>query len=162
MGTSDSQPDTVVQGRLILKDTVKMHRMDSPEDGVTRVSKPRKTSSMPKDFDLFVTSVSAATVSSMSTVELMDVFSNIQLVFLTILMFLGGEVYTSVLELHLMRSKQHKNRIKDNKIDSYTTDSDSSNPTNSIDHSTELGMVTHSEDEKPDTKWSSIIFWWSM
>ncbi|GMJ01270.1 high-affinity K+ transporter 1 [Hibiscus trionum] len=78
--------------------------------GVLKAIKPRTDSFKPRNLDLFFTSVSSVTVSSMSTVE-MEVFSEAQLVVITILMFLGGEVFTSMTALFISNLKQKLRRF---------------------------------------------------
>lgn len=64
--------------------------------------------SKPSLIDVFFTSISSAIVSSMSTIE-MVVFSNVQLIFMIILTFLGGEAFTSFLRLKLIKKETKDN-----------------------------------------------------
>lgn len=116
--------------------------------GILEVLKPR-TEAKPRNIDLLFTSVSAATVSSISTVE-MEVFSNEQLIVITILMFIGGEVFTSMVGLHLKRfniSKTWKNGEKN--MDPVENDPFSlMRPTSYFDH---IVIVTDLSQNNGDT-----------
>ncbi|KAI6680953.1 hypothetical protein NL676_034834 [Syzygium grande] len=107
---------------------------------VLKALRPRTDSFRPRDLDLFFTSVSATTVSSMSTVE-MEVFSNSQLVVMTVLMFVGGEVFISLAGLHLRKSKLRWRVNTEEKVASINSDLCPSNPTNDIVDHIELGVV---------------------
>ncbi|NP_001295273.1 Na+ transporter HKT1,1 [Solanum lycopersicum] len=98
------------------------------------------------NLDLFFTSVSSATISSMSTLE-MEVFSNSQLIVITFLMFIGGEVFISMIELYLIRPK-FKPWRKNSKIESILSSNNSttssprnSNFNNDDDYNIELDIV---------------------
>ncbi|XP_010263413.1 PREDICTED: probable cation transporter HKT7 [Nelumbo nucifera] len=108
---------------------------------VLKTLNPRPDSIRPKDLDVFFMSVSASTVSSMSTIE-MEVFSNAQLVVLTVLMLLGGEVFLFMLELQIARSKSKKQeRIENREVDSIGFELSSSCPRNVVNRIDELGLI---------------------
>ncbi|XP_010424497.1 PREDICTED: sodium transporter HKT1-like, partial [Camelina sativa] len=82
-----------------------------------KISKPRTISRL-NDL-VFFTSVSAITISSMSTVDV-EVFSNTQLIIITIIMFMGAEIFTSFLVLyfsHLTNFVFPRNKIENCRID---------------------------------------------
>ncbi|XP_043715523.1 sodium transporter HKT1 [Telopea speciosissima] len=116
---------------------------------VLKALKPRSTESFrPNDLDMFFMSVSASTVSSMSTVE-MEVFSNTQLIVLTILMGLGGEVFVSMLGLPWFYSNFKKQETQ-KKSDSVGTHHQSS-------FKIELGLVDDTLVSE-DLRYSSIRY----
>ncbi|KAJ3679252.1 hypothetical protein LUZ60_017263 [Juncus effusus] len=95
----------------------------------------------PKDLDLFFMSVSALTVSSMGTVE-MENFTDAQLWVLTILMLIGGEVFTSMLGLQFTKVKisiedSVKGTLKPNR-----SDIESNNLENSFDNQKVIKNLT--------------------
>nr|XP_011465736.1 PREDICTED: LOW QUALITY PROTEIN: sodium transporter HKT1-like [Fragaria vesca subsp. vesca] len=110
---------------------------------VLKVLPVRTTDSFtPRNLDLFFASVSATTVSSMSTVE-MEVFSNDQLIVMTIQMFIGGEVFTSMVGLHFKKFKLMMMSTKE-KIASVNSSSSSSSA-RAIDENIELGLAIKPE-----------------
>nr|AAD53890.1 potassium-sodium symporter HKT2 [Eucalyptus camaldulensis] len=111
---------------------------------VLKASRPLTHSFRPRDLDLFFTSVSLATVSSMSTVE-MEVLSDSQLVVMTVLMFVGGEVFTSLAGLHFRKLKLQSLLKTEETVASVHTNLCPSNPTNGVVDHVELAVVTNSD-----------------
>lgn len=87
---------------------------------------------VPRDFDLMFTSVSAATVSSMSTIQMEDL-SDQQLWVLILLMLLGGEVFTSMLSIHLNNAKANREELSRRSLSSISREIDISVSANNVD-----------------------------
>ncbi|KAJ1272677.1 hypothetical protein BS78_06G221300 [Paspalum vaginatum] len=92
--------------------------------GLLAAVEVRAPDSRPRGIDMFFTAVSAVTTSSMSTVE-MEVFSNGQLLVLTALMLMGGEVFVSLLCLASKWSKLRRQIInRSQRVESHDNDVD--------------------------------------
>lgn len=109
-----------------------------------KILEPKNEANMLENLNLFFTSVSASTVSSMATVE-MEVFSNSQLWVLILLMLVGGEVFTSMLGLQFMKARFNREGSTKKRFQSVSTDLESPNCTN-LDDATSQPKGTRLDD----------------
>ncbi|CAI0387174.1 unnamed protein product [Linum tenue] len=106
----------------------------------------RPGADVPRTIDYVFTAVSTATDSSMSVIE-MEAFSNSQLLFMTFLMFVGGEVFVSVVVLTL---KAFRVRTK-SRMAAEEEEKSRATPTSSPpgDHRHELELSVGKDDRAP-------------
>ncbi|KAM0842895.1 hypothetical protein ACQ4PT_058071 [Festuca glaucescens] len=81
--------------------------------------KPRNLDYSPRHVDMFFLSTSAVTVTGLATIKMEDLSSS-QIVVLTILMFLGSEMFVALLGLVLEWGKQNKHDPEDSRVRSVT------------------------------------------
>ncbi|XP_073006560.1 cation transporter HKT2;1-like [Typha latifolia] len=74
----------------------------------------------PRYVDMLFMSMSALTVSGLGTIE-MENLSSSQIVVLTLLMLVGGEVFVSLMGLLLRRGKSNRAELADSRVDSVGT-----------------------------------------
>ncbi|XP_019707820.1 cation transporter HKT2;2 isoform X2 [Elaeis guineensis] len=98
------------------------------------ILKPSNPAFSPRYVDMLFMSTSAVTVTGLGTVE-MENFSSSQIVVLTLLMFLGGEVFVCLLGLLLRKDDPHgiNPDTADNRVDPVVAELNPMDPSNTID-----------------------------
>ncbi|CAI0387177.1 unnamed protein product [Linum tenue] len=117
----------------------------------------RPGADVPRTIDYVFTAVSTATDSSMSVIE-MEAFSNSQLLFMTFLMFVGGEVFVSVVVLTLkafrVRTKSRMAAEEEEKSRATPT----SSPPGDHRHELELSVGKSIDDQERILESKSVQF----
>ncbi|XP_038983780.1 cation transporter HKT1-like isoform X2 [Phoenix dactylifera] len=110
------------------------------------ILKPSNPAFSPRYVDMLFMSTSAVTLSSLSSVE-MENFSSSQIAVLTLWMFLGGEVFVSLLGLLLRKDDRYGDPgTADNRVDPVVdAELESTDPSNAVDRM-ELGPAVIGSD----------------
>ncbi|KAJ3707870.1 hypothetical protein LUZ61_011575 [Rhynchospora tenuis] len=102
------------------------------------------------NLDLFFTSVSSTTVSSMDSIET-ESFSNSQLIVMTLLMLLGGEVFTSMLGLQFQNIRIKKELEIANQMPQVLELTTSHDPIPDLQNQIEMGTMNAKLFDIPQT-----------